>query len=60
MCDHEKSIAHAIAVSDDDEIAAKWEERRGMEEAVTELRRKMAAIDAWIDERAKQLKEEMK
>lgn len=56
----ERSLAHAHAVADDDDLAERWLERAEMERAIAELTDKLRRLDETIAERVRRLKEEMR
>lgn len=56
----ERSIAHAHAVADDEELADLWLQRAEMERAIGELTAKLQRHDNAISERVARLKKEMK
>ena len=56
----ERSLAHAHAVADDDDLAERWMERAEMERAIEEMRDRLRRLDEAIAERVRRLKEEMK
>lgn len=55
----DRSLAHAHAIADDDDLAERWSERAEMERAIEEMRDRLRRLDEAIAERVARIKREM-